>query len=159
MNDKLVVTTLIDIVDASDGVLSLREAITTANLMPGDDQITFAEDLEGGTLTLSQSELVISDDLAIVRQLRSTASQLRDGTPLVRGFRINQGARSILIQFEVRRLFLTTEDYGYLVKAYADGAEEDQDQSEEEAGAAGPARRLLCRRRRRGGHGSPSPRG
>jgi len=59
------VTTLADVVDAGDGVLSLREAVAEANAAPGFDSITFADDLRGGTITLTEGDLVITDDLAI----------------------------------------------------------------------------------------------
>ena len=58
------VTTLQDEV-ADDGQLSLREAISNANASPGDDTITFDEDLRGGTLTITQGGLLITDDVII----------------------------------------------------------------------------------------------
>lgn len=61
----LVVTTLDDVVDATDGVLSLREAIDLANARPGSDTVTFAESLRGGTLTISGSGMTVTDDLVI----------------------------------------------------------------------------------------------
>ena len=67
------VTTLRDVVDASDGVLSLREAILEANAKPGLDTITFADDLRGGTIKLTADLPTITDDLVI------------DGDPLDRG--------------------------------------------------------------------------
>jgi CSLREA domain-containing protein len=67
------VTTLADVVDANDGVLSLREAIQAANDRPGLDTITFADNLRGGTIVLEPSTLAITDDLVI------------DGDPLDRG--------------------------------------------------------------------------
>ena len=48
--------------DFSDGDLSLREAIANSN---NGDKITFAEDLSGSTINLSQGELVIDKNLAI----------------------------------------------------------------------------------------------
>ena len=75
----LVVTTLVDVVDANDGVLSLRESVLAANANPGFDTITFAETLRGDTITLTLGDLVITDDLAI------------DGDPL------NGGAASMTI--------------------------------------------------------------
>lgn len=63
----LVVTTLADVVDASDGVLSLREAIDLANASPGLDTISFADELRGGRLLLdmTQGTLRITEDLRI----------------------------------------------------------------------------------------------
>ncbi|MCB9942029.1 MAG: DUF4114 domain-containing protein [Geminicoccaceae bacterium] len=66
---SLVVSTLDDVVDASDGVLSLREAVTLANTRSGHDTITIADDIRGGTLQLnvgrSGGTLEVTDDLAI----------------------------------------------------------------------------------------------
>jgi hypothetical protein len=60
------VTTLRDVVDANDGVLSLREAIGLANDSRGLDTITFADNLRGGTIVLARDQpLVITDHLVI----------------------------------------------------------------------------------------------
>jgi hypothetical protein len=59
------VTTIDDVVNASDGVLSLREAVTQANATASPDTILFAPTLEGRTLTLYGGELVISQDTTI----------------------------------------------------------------------------------------------
>ncbi|WNZ24954.1 DUF4347 domain-containing protein [Leptolyngbya sp. NK1-12] len=56
------VTTLNDVVDPSDGVISLREAINAANALDGTDNIFFAVN---GTITLGGSELTISSNLNI----------------------------------------------------------------------------------------------
>ncbi|MEM9222918.1 MAG: CSLREA domain-containing protein, partial [Pseudomonadota bacterium] len=61
---SLIVTTLTDIVDGSDGQTSLREAINAANFQTGADTITFAAGLSG-TLRLTQGELVITDAVTI----------------------------------------------------------------------------------------------
>ncbi|MCB1510711.1 MAG: cadherin repeat domain-containing protein [Hyphomicrobiaceae bacterium] len=60
-----VVTTLADVVDANDGLLSLREAIAAANADAGSDGITFAAGLSGGTIRLALGTLLISDELTI----------------------------------------------------------------------------------------------
>ncbi len=65
-----VVTTLDDVVDATDGFVSLREAIVYAGTNE-NPTITFASALQGGTITLS-SELTISKTLTI------DATSLRD---------------------------------------------------------------------------------
>ena len=59
-----VVTTLDDTVDSTDGERSLREAITEANLTSTADTIRFDDGLTG-ILTLTQGQLVVSDDLTI----------------------------------------------------------------------------------------------
>ena len=68
------VTTLTDIVDAGDGLTSLREALALANGDPNTaDTITFSAGLVGGTasgvddghLILTQGELVVAGDVTI----------------------------------------------------------------------------------------------
>jgi predicted outer membrane repeat protein len=63
----LLVTTLSDVVDAGDGLTSLREAIIYANSNPGADTITFATGLAGGTIRLDNvaGSLLVSDTLTI----------------------------------------------------------------------------------------------
>jgi hypothetical protein len=61
----ITVTTAADVVDANDGVLSLREAVAQANARDGCDDIEFAAALEGATLVLTGGELVVSGDLGI----------------------------------------------------------------------------------------------
>ncbi len=57
------VTTLADETDPNDGVMSLREAIASAN---SGETISFASSLAGGTIVLNGTELTISDtDLTI----------------------------------------------------------------------------------------------
>ncbi len=58
------VTTLADVVDAYDGLISLREAVAYANNYGLGDTITFAEALSGGTLYLD-SQLVLNNDITI----------------------------------------------------------------------------------------------
>jgi fibronectin-binding autotransporter adhesin len=59
------VTTLRDVVDANDGVLSLREAIAFANANPGHDEISFAPSLGSGAIRLTGGPLLIVDDLSL----------------------------------------------------------------------------------------------
>ncbi len=61
------VTTVDDIVDATDGVVSLREAIESANTNAGADTITFEPILfsHPQAIALSQGQLVISDSVTI----------------------------------------------------------------------------------------------
>ena len=50
---------------ASDGKLSLREAVTQANATTAADTIVFASGLEGKTLTLTGGELVLRQDVTV----------------------------------------------------------------------------------------------
>ncbi|MFO1037745.1 MAG: hypothetical protein U1E45_12930 [Geminicoccaceae bacterium] len=61
------VTTAADVVNASDGKLSLREAVAQANATAGADTIVFSSAIEsaGATLTLSQGELAVTSDITI----------------------------------------------------------------------------------------------
>jgi hypothetical protein len=68
-----VVTTLLDTVDANDGLVSLREALALAGGSAGADIITFSESLTGGAtpglndglLVLTNDELIIDSDVTI----------------------------------------------------------------------------------------------
>ena len=61
----LTVTTASDVVDAGDGVLSLREAVARANGTAARDTIVFAPAVEGQTLVLTGGELTLSQDVTI----------------------------------------------------------------------------------------------
>ena len=61
---SLMVTTLDDVVDEYDGLISLREAVSYANNYGLASTITFAERLSGGTIYLDSS-LVISQSVTI----------------------------------------------------------------------------------------------
>ncbi|MBR5416263.1 MAG: hypothetical protein IK105_10050 [Thermoguttaceae bacterium] len=64
----LIVTTLNDVVDGTDGVVSLREALMYAELGTFADTpaITFAPDLAGGTINLQHGALAINSSVAII---------------------------------------------------------------------------------------------
>ena len=59
------VTTAADVVNPSDGVLSLREAVAAANATVAADTIAFAGSLEGQTLTLTRGQLTLTNDVLI----------------------------------------------------------------------------------------------
>jgi len=59
------VTTTSDVVNASDGVVSLREAVQMANAGAGADTIVFDASLAGSKLTLTSGELALSNDVTI----------------------------------------------------------------------------------------------
>ncbi|WP_231753454.1 dockerin type I domain-containing protein [Rosistilla carotiformis] len=65
------VTTFDDVVAASDGVLSLREAISLANGSPGADEITFFETVTQ-PIVLGLGELSITDSVTITGAGRGT---------------------------------------------------------------------------------------
>ncbi len=58
---SFVVTTLADVSDLTDGVTSLREAVAFANAAPGANTVTFAPGLAGGTVTLTNGPLELTD--------------------------------------------------------------------------------------------------
>ncbi|MFZ1425900.1 MAG: M10 family metallopeptidase C-terminal domain-containing protein [Geminicoccaceae bacterium] len=61
----ITVTTAVDVVNPSDGRLSLREAVAQANASAGADTIRFLAALEGKTLVLTGGELAITADVTI----------------------------------------------------------------------------------------------
>jgi Ca2+-binding RTX toxin-like protein len=62
---QLKVTTELDVVDANDGLLSLREAVTLANANANQSDITFAKGLAGKTITLTSGQLLLTSDISI----------------------------------------------------------------------------------------------
>ncbi len=60
----ITVTTLNDVVNAGDGMLSLREAVTLANANANADIITFQTGLSG-LIRLTSGELTLSSDISI----------------------------------------------------------------------------------------------
>ena len=63
-DEGLVVTTLGEST-GGDGEISLREAVATANASAGSDTITFAEDLRGQTLMVTNNAIEVTGDLVI----------------------------------------------------------------------------------------------
>jgi Ca2+-binding RTX toxin-like protein len=61
----LTVTTAADVVNPSDGALSLREAVQETNLTAAADTIVFAPALEGRTLVLTQGELFLTPSVTV----------------------------------------------------------------------------------------------
>ena len=64
---SLVVTTLDDVSDNADGQVTLREAIAyaTVGAFDGTPTITFADELAGGVITLTEGQLAVISDLNI----------------------------------------------------------------------------------------------
>ena len=63
--DTYIVDTLLDVVNANDGMLSLREAVALANGSSGRDLITFANGLQG-MITLNGTQLALTDNVDII---------------------------------------------------------------------------------------------
>ena len=57
--------------------------------------------LFGGKGVVELLDANLTDDHSFVRQLRATVDQIDDDQPIIRGFRIAQGLRSALLQFEI----------------------------------------------------------
>ncbi|MBO7725026.1 MAG: hypothetical protein J6S40_01025, partial [Thermoguttaceae bacterium] len=89
---SLVVTTLDDVVDASDDVNSLREAILYAESFAEPVTITFADGLEG-TITLTDGALVISSLASVTIDGGGAITVDADGAG--RAFEINSGAATL----------------------------------------------------------------
>ena len=59
------VDTNADIVDAGDGVPSLREALAKADATEAADTILFADAMQGQTIVLAGSQLTVNSDVTI----------------------------------------------------------------------------------------------
>ena len=114
--DLSVLTELRRHVLSQDGVVVFNEKI---------DRIIWANatgaQLFGGRGVVDLLAATISDNQSIVRQLKDSIEQIEDTRAITRGFRINQGLRSLLIQFEIKRIQLYENEYGYKVTNYFDG--------------------------------------
>ncbi|MEL6477471.1 MAG: choice-of-anchor Q domain-containing protein [Pseudomonadota bacterium] len=91
---EIQVTTLDDIVDDQDGVLSLREALIVANGNGEADRITFEAALAGGTLTLTGGELSITEAVEIDGDVDADGTRdiTIDGADATRLFRVTATA-------------------------------------------------------------------
>ncbi|QEG43441.1 Calx-beta domain-containing protein [Roseimaritima ulvae] len=85
--DPFIVTTTDDIIDWTDSETSLREAIATANSSPGEDVVTFANQLSGQEIILLGTELLINDATTI------------DASSLAERITINADGRSRVLHF------------------------------------------------------------
>lgn len=115
----LTVTTEMDVVDAEDGMISLREAIASANTTPGPDDIVFDFGHDGpAVIRLEQGELEITDAVTITGDgpdlLTIDAGNGADNTFGTRDgyriFNIDNGDNSDQIDVEISGLTLTGGD-------------------------------------------------
>ena len=103
------VTTLSDIINSSDGVTSLREAINDANSNPGKDDILISAGLIGNLLINSQ--LAITDDLEIFGSNKTV-----DANQNCRIFNIDDGNTVNFIEVVIHDLRITGgNENGYFV--------------------------------------------
>ena len=115
----ITVDTPLDVVDPNDGVTSLREAIAVSNNDLGPDEIFFAPALEGQALRLTEGQLTITDELAIVGPgadrltLDASGSDPTPGTNNGDGsrlFYIGNGLPDVAPQVSISGLTLTGGD-------------------------------------------------
>ncbi len=101
-----------------------QDAVVLFN--PEIDKILWANatgaQLFGGRGVVDLLSATLTDNQSIVRQLKDSIEQIEDDKTIVRGFRINQGLRSLLIQFEIKRIQLSDTDFGYKVTNFFDGS-------------------------------------
>ncbi len=91
--EGLVVTTAADIVDETDHLISLREAVLRANT---GDVITFDASLAGGVITLSYGELMINKSISI--DASGIGGMTIDAGRGSRGFRISAEGTDLPIE-------------------------------------------------------------
>lgn len=114
------VNTVADVVDFTDGVTSLREAIFATNTVPGADEINFDFRFDGpAVILLTEGELQITDDLTINgpgSELLTIDASGSDPTPGEhrgdgsRIFDINDSDISEYIEVHLQRLTVTGAD-------------------------------------------------
>ena len=88
-----------DVLDVTDSVVTLREAIEMANASPGLDTIRFAKSVQG-TITLTYGDLEIRDDLKIKGHRKTRLKVSGNGESRV--FRVLEGNRARISDLTVR---------------------------------------------------------
>jgi hypothetical protein len=92
--DPFVVTTLADPGRLS-GSLSLREAVALANVLPGDDTVSFADDLGGGAVLLTAGQLELSGSGGL-EAIDGAGRFTLDGNASTRLVQVDPGTRAAL---------------------------------------------------------------
>jgi PAS domain S-box-containing protein len=89
------------------------------------DQIIWANaggaKLFGGNGVLDLLSANISSSQSIVRQLKQSITQMDGKKSITRGFRLNKSGKSLLIQFEIKRIAIYGDEYGYKVTNHYNG--------------------------------------
>ncbi|MCL4205693.1 MAG: VCBS repeat-containing protein, partial [Pirellulaceae bacterium] len=100
---SLVVTTSLDVVDAYDGLTSLREALAYANSHAGADTVAFNDSLMGATIVLVQGQLDVSDSIGTTTIQGLGADRLTiDGNRASRIFYVHHGVSAIVSGLTVK---------------------------------------------------------
>ena len=86
-------------------------------------------ELFGGRGVVDLLSATITDNQSIIRQLKDSIDQMDNEKTITRGFRVNQGLRSLIIQFEIKRIKLHDDEIGYKVTNYFDGNKLDSDKT------------------------------
>jgi hypothetical protein len=92
--EPFVVTTLLDPGRLS-GLLSLREAVALANVLPGDHTVSFLDALDGGQITLTAGELELSGPGGVTT-LDGAGRFTLDGDASTRLVEVDPGIRAVL---------------------------------------------------------------
>lgn len=71
--------------------------------------------LFGGKGVVDLLSTEISESQTIIRQIKNTISKMGEQSSIIRGFRVHQGLRQLVIQFEIKRIKLPDGDFGYKV--------------------------------------------
>lgn len=102
-----VVTTTTDVVDENDGVVSLREAITTANSITGAEEVTFDETVFATSQTISLTDQLptITDALTITGP--TSGGVTLDAMNRSRVFSIDDSDENNLIEVTLSKLTVT----------------------------------------------------
>lgn len=83
--------------------------------------------LFGGRGVVDLLSTKITESQSVVKQLKKAILKMGDTKSMVRGVRVNQGLRSLLIQFQIKRIKLPDDETGYRVTNYSksDGQENE----------------------------------